>query len=107
MEERSAEVIEEISPEHVDLVLVEVERHGGHGKHHHPHLVTVTVDSFPKQVRPGRYLVSVFKKAVGVDQSYELEELVNGKLAPLADDAKIRVKGGESFISHVRGGASS
>jgi len=107
MEERSIEIVEEITPEHVNLVLLEIERHGGHGKHHPPHLVTVTVDSLPKQVRPGRYLVSVFKKAVGVDPSYELEELINGRLVPLADDAKIRIKGGESFISHVRGGASS
>ena len=107
MNEQRVEVAEEISLEQVNRVLVEIEQHGGHGKHHHPHLVMVTVDSLPKQVRPGRYVVSVFKKAVGVDPSYELEEVVNGKLVPLADNAKITIKGGESFVSHVRGGASS
>jgi hypothetical protein len=28
-------------------------------------------------------------------------------LVPLADDAHIRIRGCESFVSHVRGGASS
>jgi hypothetical protein len=107
MENNITEVIEQVTQEQVDLVLVEVERSGGHGKRHHPHLVTVTVDTHPKQVRPGRYVVSVFKKAVGVDPTYELEELIDRKLLPLADDAHIRIKGGESFVSHVRGGASS
>ena len=107
MNEHTGEATEEISLEQVDRVLVEIGQHGGHGEHHHPHLVTVTVDSVPRQVRPGRYVVSVFKRAVGVDASYELEELVNGKLVPLSDNAKITIKGGESFVSHVRGGASS
>lgn len=102
-------IIEEITPEQVELVIAEIERHGGHGAHHHhhPHLVMVTVDTHPKQVRPGRYRVSVFKKAVGVDPTYELEEKIDGKLVPLADDAHIVIKGGEVFFSHVRGGASS
>jgi len=107
MNNHTTEAIEEVTQEQVDLVLVEVERSGGHGKKHHPHLVTVTVDTHPKQVRPGRYVVSVFKRAVGVDPTYELEQLIDGKLVPLADDAHIRIKGGESFVSHVRGGASS
>jgi hypothetical protein len=107
MPEQIIEVTEEITPDHVELVLMEIEKHGGHRGQHHPHLVFVTVDSEPKQVRPGRYLVTVFKKAVGVDPTYELEEVEEGKLVPLADDAHIRIRGCESFISHVRGGASS
>jgi hypothetical protein len=107
MEERVIEGVELITPEQIDIVLIEIERSGGHGKKHHPHLVTVTVDTLPKQVRPGRYVVNAFKRAVGVDPNYELEEVVNGKLVPLADDAHIHIKGGESFVSHVRGGASS
>jgi hypothetical protein len=107
MTEQIIEVIEEITPDRVELVLIEIEKHGGHRGHHHPHLVSVTVDGEPKQVHPGRYRVSVFKKAVGVDPTYELEEMEGGKLVPLADDAHIRIRGCESFISHVRGGASS
>lgn len=99
--------LEEITPEHVEVVLLEIERHGGHGGKRHPHLVVVTVDTQPKQVRPGRYRVNVFKRAVGVDSSYELEELRDGKLVPLPDEGHIRIRGGECFVSHVRGGSSS
>jgi hypothetical protein len=107
MSEQIIEIIEEITQEHVTLVLIEIEKRGGHHGHRHPHLVTVTVDGEAKQVHPGRYIVSVFKKAAGVDPSYELEEMQGGKLVPLADDAHLQIRGCESFISHVRGGASS
>lgn len=105
------EEIGTLQSENHEITLTEVEQDlrqaGGQDVKHHVHLVTVTVDSVPKQVRPGRYLVSLFKKAVGVDPTYELEELVNGKLVALADNAHIRIRGGESFVSHIRGGASS
>jgi len=107
MSEEIIELIEEITPDRVELVLIEIESHGGHRGHHHQHLVCVTVDGEPKQVHPGRYRVTVFKKAVGVDPTYELEKIEDGKLVPLADDAHIRIRGCESFVSHVRGGASS
>jgi len=60
MSEQIIEIIEEITPEHVTLVLIEIEKRGGHHGHRHPHLVTVTVDGEAKQVHPGRYIVSVF-----------------------------------------------
>jgi hypothetical protein len=107
MEEQIVGIVEEISLGDVELVLVEIEKHGGHRGRRHPHLVEVMVDSEPKQVRAGRYLVSVFKKAVGVDPAYELDEVRDGVLVPLADDERIRIHRGESFVSHVRGGASS
>ena len=107
MEELIIEVIEEITPDRVDVFLLEIERHGGHQGERHAHLVVVTIDAHPKQVRPGRYRISVLKRALGVDPSYELEQLQAGKLLPLADDGRIHIKSGESFVSHVRGGASS
>jgi len=107
MEELIVEVIEEITPDAVDLIVIEIERHGGHQGKRHAHLVIVTIDTHPKQLRPGRYLISVLKRALGVDPSYELEQLQAGKLVPLSDDAHIHIKGGESFVSHVRSGASS
>ena len=100
-------IVEEITQDHIEVVLLEIERHGGHQGTRHPHLVVVTIDTHDKQVRPGRYRVSVLKRALGVDPSYELEQLRAGKLSPLSDDAYIHIKGGESFVSHVRGGASS
>jgi len=101
------EVVEEISLRDVEVILIEIEKHGGHRGRRHQHLVGITVDGEEKQVRAGSYRVAVFKRAVGVDPTYELEELEGGKLVPLADDTHLRIRGGESFISHVRGGASS
>ena len=72
-----------------------------------PKLVTVTVDGKPHTVRPGRYIVKDFKRLVGVDPAYQLDEVIDGQFKELKDDAKIHIKGGEVFVSHVRGGAAS
>ena len=42
-------------------------------------LVTVTVDTKPHTVRKGRYIVNDFKRLVGVDPTYQLDEVVNGE----------------------------
>jgi hypothetical protein len=75
--------------------------------HVHPETVTVTVDGKIHQVPEGTYVVSEFKKLVGVDASKELDEVVHGELKPLNDNQKIHIKGGEIFISHARQGGSS
>jgi len=77
--------------------------HGGHKKKE----VVVTVDGKTFQVPEGTYVVSEFKKLVGVDPSKELDEVVHGELKPLDDNQKIHIKGGEVFISHARQGGSS
>lgn len=69
--------------------------------------VLVTVDNVRHEVRRGDYVVSEFKKLVGVDPSRELDEVVHGELKPLDDNARIEIKGGEVFVSHVRTGGSS
>jgi hypothetical protein len=83
-----------------------VEHHHGH---HHPHheKVTVTVDGKSYHVPEGTYVVSEFKKLVGVAPSKELDEVVHGELKPLDDNQTIHIKGGEVFISHARQGGSS
>jgi hypothetical protein len=58
-------------------------------------------------VRPGIYVVVDFKRVVRVKAEYELEQLISGRLAPLADNARVEVLGGEVFISHARQGGSS
>lgn len=70
-------------------------------------LVTVTVDTKPHTVRKGRYNVTDFKRLVGVDPSYQLDEVVNGQFVELKDTEKVSIKGKEVFVSHVRGGAAS
>jgi len=70
-------------------------------------LVTVTVDTKPHTVRKGRYIVTDFKRLVGVDPSYQLDEVVNGQFVELKDTEKVSIRGKEVFVSHVRGGAAS
>lgn len=72
-----------------------------------PKTVSVTVDTQPKTVRKGRYVVSDFKRLVGVDPAYQLDEVVDGQFIERNDTDKISIKGGEVFVSHVRGGAAS
>jgi hypothetical protein len=82
----------------------------GHDAGGHPEtgpIVTVTVDTNPKEVHRGSYTVADFKATIGVDSSLELEEVISGELTPLKDDGRLVVKGGEEFFSHVRTGGSS
>ncbi|HWZ84105.1 MAG TPA: hypothetical protein VNW47_15860 [Terriglobales bacterium] len=79
----------------------------GEHSHHHRKEVAVTVDGKTHQVQEGAYVVSEFKKLVGVDPSKELDEVVHGELKPLDDTQKIHIKGGEVFISHARQGGSA
>lgn len=83
---------------------------GGLEGHHHSHPgheVTVSVDGVTHEVRRGDYVVSEFKRLVGVDAARELDEVVNGELRPLDDNSRVHIKGGEVFVSHVRTGGSS
>ncbi len=69
--------------------------------------VTVTVDTKPKVVHRGSWIVSEFKKEVGVDAARALDEVIQGEFKPLDDTARITIKGGEIFVSHARQGSSS
>jgi hypothetical protein len=80
---------------------------GERGQGHHKDQVRVTVDGKIFEVPEQTYVVSEFKRLVGVDASKELDEVVHGALRPLDDNQKIHIKGGEIFISHARQGGSS
>jgi hypothetical protein len=73
----------------------------------HCHVVDIHVNNIRIALQPGRYDVPTFKKVTGVPQADELEELVNCKLKPVADDATVRIEGCEVFVSHVRDGGAS
>jgi len=73
----------------------------------HRHLVTVVVDGRKHQVKPGKYVVAEFKRLVGVPPAKELDEVIDGKLTPLADGATIKIEGHEVFVSHERTGGAS
>jgi|GEM_PF-2217688 len=80
---------------------------GTPGESGKPELVTVTVDGVEKRVPRGTYIVSAFKRLVGVDASRELDEVVHGEFKPLDDNATIEIEHHEKFVSHVRTGSSS
>ena len=69
--------------------------------------VTITIDNKSYQVDRGKISVAQLKQLGGISPSYELEEIIDGKLVPLRDDQSVEIKGGEIFVSHPRAGASS
>lgn len=96
-----AEEIEEITIEQI-----EDDIRGG-DKRTERNIVLVTMDTVPHRVRAGRYIVKNFKRLVGVDPTYQLDQVIGSEFKELQDDAKIVIKGGEVFVSHVRGGGAS
>jgi hypothetical protein len=85
----------------------EMHMHKNEDDEHKDKKVKILVDSHPKHLSPGQYLVSDLKIAVDVPAEKELDLVVNGALTPLADTATIVVAEGEVFFSHVRRGGSS
>lgn len=69
--------------------------------------VPITIDGKEKFIHRGRQTVANIKELGGVAAAMELEEIVDGKLTPLADDGSVTMKGGETFVSHVRDSKSS
>ncbi len=76
-------------------------------KHGEEKLVSIYVDNIEKKISRGKHSVAEIKKIGGVPASYELEEVIDGKLTPLDDNAVVLIKGGEKFFGHVRDGSSS
>lgn len=70
-------------------------------------LVNISINDKPYKVKRGKYTVSQLKTIGNVPQADELEELIEGKLTPLKNDANVLIKGGEEFFSHKRDGTSS
>ncbi|MGC4101105.1 multiubiquitin domain-containing protein [Ferruginibacter sp.] len=91
--------------EKVDLARIGIEHF--YSKHKQPKLVEIKINNKGYEVKPGIYTVAELKKQGNIPATHELEQLVDGKLVPLADDAKVEIKGCEQFFSHVRDGASS
>lgn len=73
----------------------------------HHHMVDINLDGAMRQIEKDKYIVSSLKSKLGVPADYELDLVVDGQFNPLADDAEIKIKGGEVLVSHVRRGGSS
>lgn len=70
-------------------------------------LVEIHINEVKYDVEKGLIPVNELKTLGKIPPEHELEQLIDGKLTPLADDASVRIKGGEVFFSHVRDGSSS
>lgn len=70
-------------------------------------IVDITVNGTTVRIHRGRRTVTEIKDAAGVPRADVLEQVVDGQLKELPDDGSVVIKGGEQFVSHVRGAASS
>jgi hypothetical protein len=70
-------------------------------------LVGIEINDVSYKVKRGKYTVAEIKKIGNLPLEYELEEVIQGKLTPLKDDATVLIKGCEIFFGHVRDGSSS
>lgn len=69
--------------------------------------VTVTIDGRAVQIHRGSHEVTELKTLLGVDPVYAVDQVIDGQLTPLADTARVTIKGGETFFSHARTGGAS
>jgi hypothetical protein len=76
-------------------------------KSQHSPEVTITINNKPYEVHRGHQTVIYLKGLGGVPRDYELDELKEGQLVPLNDDATVAIKGGEVFKSNLKVGHSS
>lgn len=90
----------------VDLARPSVERFYSRKKQD-DELVKIKVNNVDREIKKGIRTVKEIKDAGNVPLAHELEQLIDGKLIPLKDDAKVEIKGGEQFFGHVRDGSSS
>lgn len=80
--------------------------HSGEQPEHGPE-VSITINGTAYTVHRGRNTVASLKALASIAQTYELDEIVNGQLQPLADDASVTITGGETFVSNLKVGQSS
>ena len=69
--------------------------------------VIISVNKVDRKIHRGNQPVSEIKKVGQVPAGEILEQLIDGKLVPLADNGHVVIKGGEIFFSHVPDGGSS
>ncbi len=77
-------------------------KEGAHGS-----MVTITINSVPVLIHRGHHTVPEIKTVAGIPLADDLDQVVDGKLVPLADDGTLTIKGGERFVSHPKDGSSS
>lgn len=71
------------------------------------YLVVVDLNGAPRKIKGGEYTGRTLKLALGVPAEHELDLVAHGEFRPIANDDKIKIKGGEKFVSHCGQGQSS
>ena len=84
--------------------VTEDQRKGGE---HGTNMVTITVNGAPVLIHRGRQTVAQIKTLGHVPLADDLEQQIDKKLVPLADDGALTIKGEEVFVSHPKDSASS
>jgi hypothetical protein len=74
---------------------------------HRQDMVEIVVNNSTVPIHRGRRTVAEIKTAGGVPLAHELEEIKDGDVTPLADDASVVIKGEERFLSHPKDSGSS
>jgi hypothetical protein len=75
---------------------------------HGQNIVQIEMNGTPFPIHRGHETVSQIKTACDVNPNYVIEQLSDtGQPTLLDDNGAVTIKGGERFISHVRGGGSS
>ncbi|MBL7836737.1 MAG: multiubiquitin domain-containing protein [Bacteroidetes bacterium] len=71
--------------------------------------VVITIDGEEYKVKSGNTAVSELRKRADVKPNYDLFQVINGQMAPnpLDNSGFVDIKGGEVFISCVKGGKSA
>lgn len=73
----------------------------------HPNLVAVKVDGDPRMIPPGDYTGASLKKVLNIPLEHVLELVRHHKFEPIDNGEKIKIKGGEEFVTHCGQGQSS
>jgi hypothetical protein len=79
---------------------------GGEGDHGQS-IVVIKVGGTDREIHRGRRSVAEIKQVGGVPVEYDLDQVIDGQLTPLKDDASVTIKGGEVFLGHPKDGSSS
>lgn len=70
-------------------------------------MVQIFINGKPFSIHRGSQTVEAIKRAGNVPLADDLEQNIDGKLTPLADDGRVTIKGGEKFVSHPKDSGSS
>ena len=72
-----------------------------------PGWATITVDNKTINLPRGEHWTFELKMLAAVPLAHALEQVIDGRLTGVNEDVAVLLNGGEQFISHVRGGAST